>query len=192
MELFPRSPVWKSGLGGEGIMRICITIGVALCCLFLPVRLAYACECPMRIPAIDALADSYTVFVGTVTHVRPPQPSFRLTRNFPFIIYDTPAYTPLTITLAVSQIWRGPPYRTITLATGSYFQCGVPFQVGREYLVYAYHNAVGDLTTHRCHALYRLHRPVAILHCLVLGIRQHRILPLNKHPPRDCWPGCAA
>ena len=113
-------------------VRICVALILATCAAFWPTRLALACDCPTRIPAIDALADSHAVFVGTVTQVARPQPILQLTRSFPFLRYDTPPYAPLTITLAVSQFWRGPSYRTITLATGmAYSQCGVPFQEGQ-------------------------------------------------------------
>ena len=105
---------------------MCIAVMLALCSTLEPVHLAFACDCPTRIPAVDALADSNAVFVGRVTQVIGRQPSLQLTHSFPFITYDTPPYAPLTITLAVSQIWRGPPYRTITLATGmAYSQCGI-------------------------------------------------------------------
>jgi hypothetical protein len=112
---------------------------------------ALTCECPYRVAPNEALADSTLVFRGTVTQVVPPQPSLRLFRSFPFFAYDTPFYTPLTVTLAVDRVWQGPAYTTVTLQTGqSYSGCGVSFQEGGDYLVYAYENGAGALMTHRC------------------------------------------
>ncbi len=115
-----------------------------------PINVA-ACECMHAPEALDALADSNAVFRGTVTEVRDPQPSLRLQSSFPFVVYDIPPYAALTVTIAVSQTWRGPMYRKITLTTGRFYSgCGVPFQNGHEYLVYAYYNGIGELITHRC------------------------------------------
>jgi hypothetical protein len=111
----------------------------------------WTCECPSRLPPIEALADSTLVLRGRVTQIVPPQPSLRLLRSFPFFAYDTPFYAPLTVRLAVSRVWQGPAYTTVTLQTGqSYSGCGVSFQEGGDYLVYTYENGAGALMTHRC------------------------------------------
>jgi hypothetical protein len=100
---------------------------------------------------IAALADSHRVFQAQVIKVREPQPELRWSSSFPYIQYNTPFYGGRTITLALEAIWRGDREAELTLTTGRpYSGCGVDFQVGERYLVYAYINGAGNLMTHRC------------------------------------------
>jgi hypothetical protein len=44
-----------------------------------------------------------------------------------------------TVTLQVSEVWKGPQQETLKVYTPSYgAACGYPFKEGQEYLVYAY------------------------------------------------------
>ncbi len=44
-----------------------------------------------------------------------------------------------SVTLRVSEVWKGPQRETIQVSTPSYgASCGYPFKEGQEYLVYAY------------------------------------------------------
>jgi hypothetical protein len=49
------------------------------------------------------------------------------------------ASAPATATLRVSEVWKGPERETLEVSTSSQeAACGVPFEEGQEYLVYAY------------------------------------------------------
>ncbi len=114
-------------------------------------RVGATCECPPPPATRDAAADSNAVFLGTVTAIRPPQPELTFDRTPPFVHYDVPYYAPIAVDLDVQQVWVGPAYTTQRLTTArSYTTCGVPFVVGRSYLVYAYERYDGALQTHRC------------------------------------------
>jgi hypothetical protein len=146
---------------------------------------ALACDCPYLPAPRAALADSNAVFIGTVTMVQQPGPELRLQRSFPFIIYDTPSYAGVTIRLSISEIWRGPDYRTVTLTTGQpYSGCGVGFVEGETYLVYAYINGVGNLMTHRCSRTATVLRAEEDLALFGAGRRPTRDAPPEMTAPQ--------
>jgi hypothetical protein len=172
----------------EATMQAFVRIGVAsfaiLLALIGPSGVAAACECPPPPDALDALRDSTAVFVGTVERIDDPQPSLRTQRSFPYLLYDVPAYAPRSISFAVSQIWRGPPYRTIVITTGiSRSQCGVDVRVGTTYLVYAYVNGVGDLITHRCSRTVPIDAARADLAVFGAGNRPSKDAPASPIAP---------
>ena len=83
---------------------------------------AYACSCLPPGPPAEELARSSAVFAGKVTSFTAPGAGT-----------DT-----RTVTFQVSQTWKGAQQGTIVATTPrDSAGCGVEFEVGREYLVYA-------------------------------------------------------
>jgi hypothetical protein len=102
---------------------------------------ASGCTCPAKPPALEALARSTAVFVGTVVSSRPAKddsgsglwPVARLVR------------------FEVQSVFKGaipPEASVLTGASGG--DCGWPFEVGHTYLVYAVAGTAGNLATTLC------------------------------------------
>ncbi len=96
---------------------------------------AFACSCvvnPNESPeeaVKDALAKSTAVFAGKVVDLKVPVPTGSVISTA----------DPVTITFQVSEVWKGPAYRRLVIHTArSEVSCGYEFQMGQEYLVYAY------------------------------------------------------
>jgi hypothetical protein len=93
---------------------------------------ASACSCigsggSQQQQAKQALSDSAAVFSGEVVDLEKEEAA---TARHPGTV---------TVTLQVSEVWKGPQRETLevsTLSTGG--ACRYPFEEGREYLVYAY------------------------------------------------------
>ena len=105
-----------------------LTLGI----LVLLPDCASACSCigsggSQRQQAKQALSDSAAVFSGEVVDVEKEEAA---TASHPGTV---------TVTLQVSEVWKGPERETLEVSTQSTGgACRYPFEEGREYLVYAY------------------------------------------------------
>jgi hypothetical protein len=74
-----------------------------------------------------------------------------------------------TVTLRVSEVWKGPQRQTLEVSTPSYgAACGYAFKEGQEYLVYAYAGKQG-LEVDSCNGTQRLTEAQADLEVLGAG-----------------------
>jgi hypothetical protein len=94
-----------------------------------------ACSCLRIGPACEAAWQVDTVFVGKVDRIEP------------FTIFGVPLAWPFptqrSVTFAVKESFRGPRDKMIVVKTGmGGGDCGIDFQRGRDYLVYAYRDKV--------------------------------------------------
>ncbi len=85
-----------------------------------------------------ALEDSTAVFSGEVVAFEKPPP-FTTTIEGTMMTVIGGGGPKATVTLKVSEVWKGPRQQTIEITTeaDSGVGCGYPFEEGREYLVYA-------------------------------------------------------
>jgi len=106
--------------------------------MLLPPECAFACSCgaptgsPQEIIASD-LAGSEAVFVGRVVDNGEVGVPFEMEGTVMEGVGTT------TVTLQVSETWKGAARETVDVQTGrdSGGGCGFPFREGEEYLVYA-------------------------------------------------------
>jgi len=112
---------------------------------------AYACSC-MPVSIQRYISSSEAVFSGEVVEVdKGSQIS--------------------TVTLRVSEVWKGPQRQTLEVSTPSYgAACGYAFKEGQEYLVYAYTGKQG-LEVDSCNGTQRLTEAQADLEVLGAGKR---------------------
>jgi hypothetical protein len=94
---------------------------------------ASACSCAItggqKEMAKEALSDSAAVFSGEVLDVEEGPP----TTTFGIRLASS------TVTLRVSEVWKGPKRETLEVSTPrDEMSCGYPFKEGQVYLVYAY------------------------------------------------------
>jgi hypothetical protein len=106
------------------LARVTAVALVALGLLALLPDCASACSCAIlgsqQEMAKQALSNSAAVFSGEVADVEKQGRT-------------------ATVTLRVSEVWKGPEQGTLEVATSSQESaCGYPFEEGQEYLVYAY------------------------------------------------------
>jgi hypothetical protein len=98
---------------------------------------AYACSCIQPEPPVEAMTKSAAVFAGRVIDI------------------DAPAVMTNTldqnkITFNASKAWKGVDKNPVYVySSGSSASCGYEFEVGKEYLVYAYEED-GNLATGLC------------------------------------------
>ncbi|MDX1414887.1 MAG: hypothetical protein R3293_11900 [Candidatus Promineifilaceae bacterium] len=121
---------WLSGLA----------IVVILCAQWLVVAppSAYACSCMVPPPPQEAMAEATAVFSGQVTDVEISEGE------------TVSSADPVRATFAVDQVWKGAVDDIVTVGTPlSSASCGVNFEEGKEYVVYAYGGA-DELTTNLC------------------------------------------
>ncbi len=92
----------------------------------------WACTC-IRVPPEESFERSTAVFAGRVVEKE-------FSKSIPeLILRGYSSADPVKVTFEVSEIWRGPDYKTIVLTTAvSEASCGYSFREGEEYLVYAY------------------------------------------------------
>lgn len=118
---------------------------------------AFACSCAQPGPPDEALNDATAVFAGRVVSVvEAPRGGQGL---------------PISrqVRLEVSQLWKGPDATLIEVVTGQGDgDCGIGFQAGSEYLVYA-RTADGFLYTGLCSRTARLDAAGADLAALGAG-----------------------
>ena len=82
--------------------------------------------------------DQTAVFAGEVTNIESDEGP---------VINST---DPVMVTFQVIEVWKGAPQNTITITTPrESASCGFNFEVGREYVVYAWDNGDG-LSTNLC------------------------------------------
>ena len=142
-------------------LRYLIILGLLLSFL-LPQQRAYACSCVPPGPPEMALQEATAVFSGKVTDRQIGQ-RLHFAFRYPFIhLYQAGA----KFTFAVSEIWKGAPYETIIINTGTGGgDCGLGLRTGEEYLIYAYgeQNALGSNICTRTRPLANASEDIAIL-----------------------------
>lgn len=83
---------------------------------------AFACSCMIAPPPTQARDEAVAVFAGTVSAIAPANPGS----------------TNLLVTFDLDESWKGPTESQLTITTpGNSAACGVSFDVGQGYLVYA-------------------------------------------------------
>ncbi len=104
---------------------------------------AFACSCaPLpgtpKERAREALSGSTAVFSGEVVEFEKPPPDTAMVEGTMLTVMGD-ARRKATVTLRVSEVWKGPRQQTVTITTeaDSSMGCGYPFEEGWEYLVYA-------------------------------------------------------
>ena len=108
----------------------------ALVLLVARPRVAHACSCARPTSARRAAELSAAVFTGRVVEIRTVPGRFG---------------PDLRVTFAVARAWKGSTAtRAVVLTAASTSACGYPFVVGRTYLVFAAHEANGQLETGHC------------------------------------------
>lgn len=103
---------------------------------------AAACSCAPAPDPVTALGQSAAVFSGKVLRVEEPV-------RMPFS--STPARIGFDVTFEVQTVWKGALQSQVLVVTsGLGGGCGIPFQPGDEYLVYASYWEHSDLETNIC------------------------------------------
>lgn len=131
---------------------------LALC--VLPAHFAFGCSCGGPGPVAEAYAEYDLIFTGTVTDQTDRwnlwRKSWYFLRTFvgsepDFELSQYARTQGFEFEFAVDQMWRGTPARTTSVLTGrGGGDCGVPFEIGKSYLVYAYCDDRGDCFTIIC------------------------------------------
>ena len=125
--------------------------GIALSWL-LPAA-ALACRCLPPPSPNFGLEKSDVVFVGKATDVEMIEADGWLYGTFKQMMGSEQLYEfeTLRVTLEVTTPLKAADESPLILETlASQEQCGIPFQTGKEYFVYAYHSPQGDLKTDMC------------------------------------------
>jgi hypothetical protein len=180
--------------------RILLTAAVVALSAFQ----AQACSCagPNRngceVPVADIIVRATVVSIE-VNQTRPPlappassrtgQRSGASVTRSPFAIFERPE--PWKVTLSVSEPFRGAVVGTLVVRTGP-GDCGYPFEVGHEYLVFANENQ-GNLTVTTCSATQPSKVAVARIEQL-RALRDGTALPdvygfVGTHPLRSSEAG---
>jgi hypothetical protein len=122
--------------------------------VFLFPECASACTCVMpsgsqKERAERALADSEAVFSGEVVGYEKSPLDTTMMEGTMLTMMISPR--PATVTLRVSEVWKGSKQQTVQVATdvADGVSCGYPFEKGQKYLVYAYGGQQG-LKTDGC------------------------------------------
>lgn len=106
------------------ILSLFIIVG--LCNINTAIVSACSCASPFPSPQ-ESLKKSTVVFAGKVTGMDIPNG----------IVISTA--DPVLVTFDVSEIWKGPDYKTLVVTTArDGVSCGYSFEQGEEYIVYAY------------------------------------------------------
>ncbi len=125
--------------------------GIALSCLLSAAALACRCLPP---PSPNfGLEKSDVVFVGKATDVETIEADGWLYGTFKQMMGSEQLYEfeTIRVTLEVTTPLKAADESPLILETlASQEQCGIPFQTGREYFVYAYRSPQGDLKTDMC------------------------------------------
>ena len=117
--------------------------------------------------ARKALSDSTAVFSGEVVDLEKPPPDTAMVEGTMWTVVGG-GEREATVTLRVSEVWKGPRQQTMTITTegDSSVGCGYPFEEGQEYLVYA---AGGDPSVNLCGEIKPLSEARADLEALGSG-----------------------
>ena len=103
---------------------------------------ASACTCAVeggpKERATEAIAGSDAVLSGSVVELEKEPPDTEMVEGTMLTVMGGGGRK-ATVTLRVSEVWKGPRQQTVTITTeaDSGVGCGYPFEEGREYLVYA-------------------------------------------------------
>ena len=128
-----------------------LVAGIALSWL-LPAA-ALACRCLPPPSPNFGLEKSDVVFVGKATDVEMIEADGWLYGTFKQMMGSEQLYEfeTLRVTLEVTTPLKAADESPLILETlASQEQCGIPFQTGKEYVVYAYRSPQGDLKTDMC------------------------------------------
>ena len=135
----------------SGRMLFALVGGIALSCL-LPAA-ALACRClPPPSPGFG-MEKSDVVFVGKATDVETIEADGWLYGSFKQMMGSEQMYEfeTIRVTLEVTTSIKAADESPLILETlASQEQCGIPFQTGKEYFVYAYRSPQGGLKTDMC------------------------------------------
>ena len=103
---------------------------------------AWACSCVPPDPPPIAFANMEAVFVGNVTQISDP--------SWPGGLVSSA--DPVRVVLQVNDSWKGVTTATVLVETAvSGASCGYTFDVGKQYVVYAYdHDNNGVWATNMC------------------------------------------
>jgi hypothetical protein len=103
---------------------------------------ASACTCGVegspKERARGAIADSDAVFSGEVVELDKEPPDTEMVKGTMLTVMGEGGRES-TVTLQVSEVWKGPEQQTVRFTTpvDDGISCALPFEEGREYLVYA-------------------------------------------------------
>lgn len=129
--------------------RLCRLLAVAalLALTLTQPETAWACSCVPPDPPPVAFTNAHAVFVGGVTAINDPT---WLARTFPFLPIVYSSADPVLVNFQVADSWRGVTTTTVAIRTAaSGASCGYTFEVGKQYVVYAYQYS-GVLETNIC------------------------------------------
>jgi hypothetical protein len=123
-------PPYTEGACGPMRRTVAILASVVLTVLgvvvLYPPKCVHACSCIVPPGPKKALSSSAAVFSGEVTAIERKEAA---ASHHPGTV---------TVTLRVSEVWKGPQRSTLEVTTPSQDgACRYPFEEGREYLVYA-------------------------------------------------------
>jgi hypothetical protein len=118
------------------ILRVLIVVFlVAFLVLAIPQK-AYACSCveydSIREQIREDVSTADAIFIGRVTKI------------------EEVGEEKLTITFSVSRVWKGPQYRSLFVGTynpETTAECGFPFRISVEYIVFAYGDDLHFMTS---------------------------------------------
>jgi len=128
-------------------MKVCATLFLAAAAVVLSAAAAHACTCAPTPSVAVAREQAAAVFSGRVVKVRrvdpPSAPGAGLLN--------------VEVVFAVTHSWKGVESPTVSVFTSSHgASCGYGFRTGRTYLVYAYRQGDGPLSTGICGRTRRL------------------------------------
>ena len=141
-------------MGSQPLGVLASVVLAVLGFVFLIPDCAFACTCAMpsgsqKERAEQALSDSEAVFSGEVVDYEKSPLATTMMEGSMLTIMMSPR--PATVTLQVSEVWKGSKQQTVQVATdvADGVSCGYPFEKGQTYLVYAY-GGQQDLKTDGC------------------------------------------
>jgi Tissue inhibitor of metalloproteinase len=112
------------------IIQLLLLLLISMAAYFATAPCVYACSCIPSAPPQEAREAATAVFRGTVSSVLPTTGTVGSLSE------------PVLVTFRVSQVWKGPKYTELSVATSaSGASCGFIFEPNKEYLVYAYGSA---------------------------------------------------
>lgn len=124
--------------------RLIGTLGILGLMVGTAAIVGMACSCASEADALLALEKADAVFAGRVV-------ALELVTRFdedPTVSFTT---EDLMVTVAVHSRWKGDAADQMVLYTAfTCCVCGFSFQIGEEYLIYAYANEDGTLRTSMC------------------------------------------
>jgi hypothetical protein len=126
---------------GNNMKTLSTWIGVLAIVVLFPVAAA-ACSCVSGWPICQTYWDTPVVFSGTVTKVE----EIRVPAGRPDAFYSK-----RRVLISVEESFRGDVSGVVPIATGAGGgDCGYHFEEGGSYLIYAYKNEEGQLSTGIC------------------------------------------